>query len=264
MNLLSIAGSDCSGGAGIQADIKTFSALGGYGMSVITSVVAENTFEVIGKLDVSGKMIEKQIRAVMEDITVDAIKIGMLPSEDAIIAVSDSLKDYEGIIIADPVMISSSGKELIDITSMGTYVNKILPLVTLITPNIDEAESFTGIMVNTIEDMKKAAVRLNEMGAINVLVKGGHLNEDAVDILYDGKQFYSFTAKRLNNTTTHGTGCTLSSAITAYAAGGYEMKEAVKMAKEYVRCAIEKGFDIGKGPGPTNHFHSCIMQKTIK
>ncbi len=253
--VLTIAGSDCSGGAGIQADIKTFSAHGVFGMSVITSVVAENTSRVIDIQDVRPDIIQKQIDAVFEDIGTDGVKIGMLSVPECIIAVSEKLREYKPQnIVVDPVMYAKGGAPLMKPESMETFIREMIPLSYVLTPNIPEAEGISGIDINSIEDMKKACGIIFDMGAENVLIKGGHSSGDVEDILFDGSEFFSFKSKRIDTKNTHGTGCTLSSAIAANLAKNKNVPEAVSLAKEYVTGAIEHSLEIGKGHGPTNHF----------
>ena len=255
--ILSIAGSDCSGGAGIQADLKTFSAHGLFGMSVIVSVVAENTSRVIDIQDITPDMVKKQIDAVYEDIGTDAVKIGMLSGEGCMKAVAEKLLEYKaGNIVADPVMYAKNGCPLMEPDSVGASIDIIIPLAGLLTPNIPEAERISGMKIENVENMKEAAVKINKMGSKNVLVKGGHLVGEALDILYDGKDFYYYNAERINTKNTHGTGCTYSSAIASNLALGMNLENSVKKAKEYVTTAIKHSLNIGKGYGPTNHFYS--------
>jgi len=212
--VLTIAGSDCSGGAGIQADLKTFAAHGVYGMSVIVSVVAENTSRVIDIQDIAPEMIEKQIDAVFEDIGVDAVKVGMLSQPCCMEAVARKLREYKPRnVVIDPVMVAKNGCPLMSPDSIDTLICEILPLADVLTPNIPEAEKISGMKINSAEDMERAAKRIGELGVKNVLVKGGHAIGDALDILYDGSQFYHFSAERIDTQNTHGTGCTYSSAI---------------------------------------------------
>ncbi|WP_276917528.1 bifunctional hydroxymethylpyrimidine kinase/phosphomethylpyrimidine kinase [Aneurinibacillus aneurinilyticus] len=254
--VLSIAGSDCSGGAGIQADLKTFSAHGVFGMSVIVSVVAENTSRVIDIQDVKPYMIEKQIDAIFEDIDVDAVKVGMLSQPDCMKAVAEKLKQYAPAnVVIDPVMYAKNGCPLMNPGAIDTLIKTVLPLADLLTPNIPEAEQIAGIEINNVEDMKKSAVEIYKMGCKNVLVKGGHATGNALDILFDGNKFYSFDAQRIETKNTHGTGCTYSSAIASNLALGFELQEAVHRAKEYVTIAIQHSLSIGKGNGPTHHFY---------
>lgn len=263
---LSIAGSDCSGGAGIQADLKSFSAKGVFGMSVITSVVAENTSRVISVFNVPTDEIEKQIDAVFEDIEVDGVKLGMLPTAEIISAVADKLREYKPpFIVCDPVMVATSGDALSDGDTVGVLKEKLFPITDLLTPNIPEAEAISGINIKKINgtaDFDKAAKVIMDMGVKNLLIKGGHSSGDCIDILYTSEKdnegnyiSYSFSGRRVDSPNTHGTGCTLSSAITAELANGADMKTAVENAKQYITCAIENSFMVGKGHGPVNHFY---------
>lgn len=263
--VLTIAGSDCSGGAGIQADLKTFSAHGVYGMSVIVSVVAENTSRVIDIQDVTPEMIEKQIDAVFEDIGADAVKVGMLSQPCCMKAVARKLKQYQPKnVVIDPVMYAKNGCPLMDPDSIDTLIKEILPLAYVLTPNIPEAEKIADMKIDSPEDMEQAAKRIHEFGVQNVLVKGGHAVGDALDILYDGKEFYRFSTERINTKNTHGTGCTYSSAITSNLALGLELEEAVKQAKHYVTTAIRHSLSIGKGYGPTHHFYELYQNGLTK
>jgi hydroxymethylpyrimidine/phosphomethylpyrimidine kinase len=258
--VLSIAGSDCSGGAGIQADLKTFSAHGVFGMSVIVSVVAENTSRVIEFQDVRPDMVQKQIDAVFEDIEVDAVKIGMLSSSEIMLAVAEKLKEYRPVnIVIDPVMYAKNGCALMDPNAIDVLIKVIVPLADVITPNIPEAEKMADIDIKSIGDMERAAKIIHNMGCRNVLVKGGHAKGDAVDVLYDGKEFCHFSAQRINTKNTHGTGCTYSSAIASNLALGLTVTEAIYKAKQYVTTAIEHSLSIGKGHGPTHHFYDLYQ-----
>lgn len=262
--VLTIAGSDCSGGAGIQADLKTFSAHGVYGMSVIVSVVAENTSRVIAIEDISPDMICKQIDAVFEDIGVDAVKIGMLSGVECMQSVSKKLKEYRPVnVVIDPVMLAKGGHALMQENALEFFITELIPSADMLTPNIPEAEAITGIKITELDHMKNAAKVIYSMGAKSVLVKGGHLEGDAEDILYDGKSFYSFTSKRIITKNTHGTGCTYSSAITSNLALGMDRYTAVKNAKDYVTMAIKHSLDIGKGHGPTNHFYNLNKNELV-
>lgn len=263
-NCLSIAGSDCSGGAGIQADIKTFSALGCFGMSVIVSVVAENTCRVISIQDVTPQVIKDQIDAVFEDIPVDAVKVGMLSGITSMKAVAEKLKEYSPkITVVDPVMIAKGGCALMQPEALETLKKEIIPVSFLLTPNIPEAETITGMTISSVNDMRAAAKKIYDMGTGNVLIKGGHLDGDAVDVLFDGENYASFMSARIRTKNTHGTGCTLSSAITANLANGMDLPKAVEEAKNYVTMAIRHSLDIGKGHGPTNHFYEFYQMKGI-
>ena len=254
--VLSIAGSDCSGGAGIQADLKTFSAHGVFGMSVIVSVVAENTSRVIDIQDITPDMIEKQMDAIFEDIEVDAVKIGMLSTQVCMETVARKLAEYQpNHIVIDPVMYAKNGCALMDPNSIDTLIKVVIPHADLLTPNIPEAERISNIRIHNSEDMKAAARVIYDMGCKNVLIKGGHAIGDALDILYDGIDFYGFKTQRIDTKNTHGTGCTFSSAITSNLALDMTMPEAVKKAKKYITMAIEHSLNIGKGHGPTHHFY---------
>jgi hydroxymethylpyrimidine kinase/phosphomethylpyrimidine kinase/hydroxyethylthiazole kinase len=253
---LTIAGSDCSGGAGIQADLKTFAAHGVYGMSVITSVVAENTVRVIEYQDIQADIIAKQLDAVFEDIFPDAVKIGMLSSREIMLCVAEKLNEWRPQnIVVDPVMYAKNGSALMNPDAIDTLLTSIVPLADVITPNIPEAEKMSGIQIDSIDDMKKAAVIIHASGCKAVLVKGGHASGDATDILFDGHKFYSFISPRFDTKNTHGTGCTFSSAIAANLALGLDLENAARAAKEYISGAIRNALPLGKGHGPTNHFY---------
>ena len=254
---LTIAGSDSCGGAGIQADLKSFQANGVYGMSAITAVTVQNTMGVFGIQDINPEIIEGQIDAIFEDIRVDAVKIGMVSKIESIKAISKSLRKLSDIpkVVLDPVMISKSGFNLLSKDAKETLVNELFPLAELITPNLPEAEEILGSEIKTVEEMKIAAQKLMELGPKAVLVKGGHLEDDATDLLYDGKEYVLLPQERINTVHTHGTGCTLSSAIAANLAKGMTIKDAVIEGKKYITSAIKHGFELGKGVGPTNHFY---------
>ncbi|AGX41748.1 bifunctional hydroxymethylpyrimidine kinase/phosphomethylpyrimidine kinase [Clostridium saccharobutylicum] len=262
---LTIAGSDTCGGAGIQADLKSFSANGVYGMSVITAVTAQNTMGVFGIQDINPEMIEAQVDVIFNDIRVDAIKIGMVSKIESIKSISKSLKKVGKLpmIVLDPVMISKSGFNLLSKDAKETLIHELFPLATLITPNLPEAEEILGIEIKTLDDMKQSALKLKELGPKAVLVKGGHLEGEATDLLFDGKEFIILPQKRINTTHTHGTGCTLSSAIAANLAKGMTIEAAVRQGKKYVTTAIEHGFELGKGVGPTNHFYELYKKAGI-
>lgn len=253
---LTIAGSDCSGGAGIQADLKTFSAHGVFGMSVIVSVVAENTARVIQIQDVTPDMIAAQMDAVFEDIPPHAVKIGMLSTPACMRAVAEKLREYRPAnVVIDPVMYAKNGCPLMDPDAVGTLIEEVLPLADVLTPNIPEAEHITGIKIESIDDARKAAEAIHAMGCRAALVKGGHALGDAEDTLFDGERFYSFRSERIDTKNTHGTGCTLSSAIAANLARGMDIPTAVEQAKRYVTTAIRHALPLGKGCGPTHHFY---------
>lgn len=255
--ILTIAGSDSSGGAGIQADIKTIHANGGYAVSVVTAITAQNTVEVRDSIDLPVSIVESQMEAVISDISIDAVKIGMLSSAEIVEAVAWKLEEHElNPIVVDPVMISKSGYELLDPDAVNTLVRELLPLAHILTPNAQEAGRLVGGAVETINDAREAARVIHGMGPTYVLVKGGHLNGegDAVDILFDGNSFIEYRKERIETVNTHGTGCTLASAIATRLAKGAEVPEAVRAAKLYVTEAIRHGLSIGAGNGPTDHF----------
>ena len=251
---LTIAGSDSCGGAGIQADLKSFQANGVYGMSVITAVTVQNTIGAFGIQDITPEIIEGQINAIFEDIRVDAIKIGMVSKIESIKSIAQSLRKVQDLpkIVLDPVMISKSGFNLLSRDAKDTLVKELFPLAELITPNLPEAEEILGIKIRNIEEMKEAALMLRKLGPKSVLVKGGHLKNDSTDLLFDGEKFFLLPQERINTNHTHGTGCTLSSAIAANLAKGMTIEESVKLGKKYITCAIEHGFKLGNGVGPTN------------
>ena len=249
--VLSIAGSDCSGGAGIQADLKTFSAHGVFGMSVIVSVVAENTSRVIDIQDITPDMIEKQIDAVFEDIEVDAVKIGMLSTPECMKAVAKKLLQYKPQnVVIDPVMYA--------------LIDTVIPLADVLTPNIPEAEKIADMQISTVSDMEAAARKIYAMGCKAIVVKGGHHIGNAVDVLFDGENFYHFETSRIDTKNTHGTGCTFSSAIASQLAKGKSVPLAVESAKAYVTMAIEHSLAIGKGCGPTHHFYELYQHGLSK
>lgn len=260
-NVLTIAGSDCSGGAGIQADLKTFSAHGVYGMSVITAVTAQNTQGVFAVQDISQDVIAQQIEAIFDDIEVDGLKIGMVSQIQTIEVIAERLRHYAPrTIVLDPVMVSKSGYHLLNSEAEATLIQELLPLSMIVTPNIPEAEVMTKREISTIKQMEEAAKSIYQMGAKNVLLKGGHLEDDSIDILYDGQEFSYFTSVRIATKNTHGTGCTLSSAITANLALGHSLNQAVSLAKDYITVAIENSLSIGKGVGPTHHFYTLYKK----
>lgn len=255
-HLLTIAGSDSSGGAGIQADLKTFAAHGVFGMSVITAVTAQNTCGVTLVQDMSPDMITAQIDAVFSDIRVDGVKVGMVSRSESIRAIAEGLKKWKPpVVVIDPVMISKSGYPLLQPASCDTLIRELLPLATLLTPNLPEAEAICGFSIKTEGDMEKAATAILSMGAKAVLVKGGHLEgRKADDFLSDGKESIWLSGERIKTEHTHGTGCTLSSALASNLAKGMSLLDAVQAGKKYVTTAIAHGIALGKGHGPTHHF----------
>ncbi len=264
-HVLTIAGSDSCGGAGIQADLKTFSAQGTYGMSVITAVTVQNTKGVFGCQDITPEIIGQQIDAIFTDIEVDAVKVGMVSQIATICTISEKLRQYQAKnIVIDPVMISKSGFDLMQAQAKDTLIKELIPLADVVTPNLPEAEVITGLSIKALEDMEKAAKIIYDMGAKNVLIKGGHLENDATDVLFDGKDYVYLKSKRIPTKNTHGTGCTLSSAIAANLAKGKTAKQAIAIAKEYITIAIEHALDIGHGVGPTNHFYQLYQKAGIQ
>ena len=253
---LTIAGSDSSGGAGVQADLKTFSAIGTYGMSIITAITAQNTQGVFLVEDLSEEVIRKQIEVVFEDIEPAAVKIGMVSSPVIISSIVETLKRYNPkYLVVDPVMISKSGYYLLKPEAKKSLIEELIPMAYIITPNTLEAEEISGMNIETVDDMREVGEKILELGPKYVLMKGGHLEGDAVDVLIGKDTFEIFKQERLDRKNTHGTGCTLSSAITSHLALGYDIKEAVRLSKEYITEAIRHSFDIGKGVGPVNHFY---------
>lgn len=261
--ILTIAGSDCSGGAGIQADLKTFSAHGLFGMSVIVSVVAENTFRVANAYSMSTECVAEQIECVFEDIFPKAVKIGMLPNPEIMGVVAEKLKFYDAKnIVIDPVMYAKNGFALME-SKMGEFLIKnVLNLADLITPNIPEAEHLCGFEIKNDDDMKKAAISIAKIGAKAVLLKGGH-RQGASDFLYYKGEFFEYKTEFINTKNTHGTGCTLSSAIASNLARGYDMPKSIRLAKSYIQTAIKHSLNLGRGNGPTHHFYDLYMKALI-
>lgn len=255
--ILTIAGSDSGGGAGIQADLKTCTALGCYGMTAITAITAQNTLGVRAIHEVPAPCVRDQIAAVFEDIGVDAVKTGMLSSEAIIEAVADGLRRYKSApVVVDPVMISKSGAALLKQDAVEALKRLLLPLSTVLSPNIPEAEVLSGIRIETAEEITRALHILHGMGPEFVLLKGGHLQaETAVDYLFDGDTITTFTAERLQTVHTHGTGCTYSAAIACFLGLGESVPRAVHLAKNYLTCAILHGMHLGlgSGTGPLHH-----------
>lgn len=252
--VLTIAGSDCSGGAGIQADLKTFAAHKLYGMSIITALTAQNTLQVISIRVIDGHFINQQFDAIFNDIYPDAIKIGMLANRHVIDAVyKNILKYHPKNIVLDPVMVSTSGSVLLENNAIDDMVNKLFPLATIITPNIHEAELLTDIKINNKNDMLKTAEQLSKLTNGAILIKGGHLTDSADDLLYFNNNFIWLKSERINTKNTHGTGCTLSSAIACNLANKMTLINACKNAKNYINGAIKNELKIGSGNGPINH-----------
>jgi hydroxymethylpyrimidine/phosphomethylpyrimidine kinase len=251
--VLTVAGSDSGGGAGIQADLKTITLLGGYGMSVITAVTAQNTVGVQGIREIPARFVEKQIGSVLSDIGADAIKTGMLVNREIIEVVSKKIKQYKVTrVVVDPVMVSKSGRSLLRKDAQDALVQELIPLAWVITPNLTEASALTGLKVNSLEGMKEAARLIHKLGARHVVVKGGHLRGRAIDLLYDGTNYSEVKGPRIESKNTHGTGCTFASAIATLLARGETVDEAVRKAKTFVTMAIRSGLSLGKGTGPVN------------
>lgn len=258
---LTIAGSDSGGGAGIQADLKTFSALGVFGTSAITSLTAQNTIGVEGIFDISPDFVGLQIDAVAKDIGVDAAKTGMLSSSKIVIKVSEKIKEHKiKKLVVDPVMVAKSGDHLLRTEAKEALITKLLPLAYVITPNTEEAKVLTGINIKSIQDMKRAARKIVDWGIKNVVIKGGHLTGNALDLFYNGKEFIEYSSERIKTKNTHGTGCTFSAAIAAELAKGNNLKDAIRTAKDYITTAIRYSLDIGKGHGPTHHFSNMYRE----
>ena len=251
---LSIAGSDCSGGAGIQADLKTMTMNGVFAMSAITALTAQNTTGVRGILEVSPEFLAQQIDAVFEDIRPDAVKIGMVASAGLIEAIGERLRFWgaENIVV-DPVMVATSGARLIEEEAVETLKRVLLPIADLVTPNIPEAEILSGMEIKASQGMEAAAKVISDTYRCAVLLKGGHSINDANDLLYENGRAHWFQGKRIHNPNTHGTGCTLSSAIASNLAKGYDLETSVKRAKAYISGALSAMLDLGQGSGPMNH-----------
>ena len=251
---LSIAGSDCSGGAGIQADIKTMIMHGVYAMSVITALTAQNTTGVKAIQESTADFLKQQLDSVFEDICPDAVKIGMVASGELIRVIADRLKYYDAKnVVVDPVMVASAGSSLMKQNAVQALTEELLPLATLVTPNIPEAQVLTGITIESKEDMITAAKQIGKRFRCAVLLKGGHSINDANDLLYTNGELTWFEGKRIENPNTHGTGCTLSSAIASNLAKGYDLQTSIGLAKDYISGALAAMLDLGKGSGPMNH-----------
>ena len=252
--VLSIAGSDCSGGAGIQADIKTITAHKLYAMSVLTALTAQNTLGVEAVMEIPPEFIAKQLDCVFEDIVPDSIKIGMTSCQSVIEVIAEKLSAYGAKhIVVDPVMVSTSGCRLISEQAIHSLKQNLFPLAEIITPNIPEAEVLSGISIKSEQDMIAAGTKLSQRYGCAVLVKGGHRNDAAIDIFCQGGKTERFCAERIDNPNTHGTGCTLSSAIAVNLAMGFSLTESVQNAKAYLLGALKAGLNLGKGSGPLDH-----------
>lgn len=252
--VLTIAGSDSSGGAGIQADIKTITMNGAYAMSAITALTAQNTIGVTAISEVTPQFLQQQIDAVFDDIRPDAVKIGMVSSSQLIVVIADRLNYYNAQnIVIDPVMVSTSGSRLMKNDALHFLTERLFPIASVITPNIAEAQVLCAFTISNKEDMQKAAKKIYDTYGCAVLLKGGHSINDADDFLYDNGKTHWFKGRRINNPNTHGTGCTLSSAIAANLAKGYDLAQSVQMAKEYLSGALCAQLNLGKGSGPIKH-----------
>ena len=259
---LTIAGSDCSGGAGIQADLKTFTAFGVYGMSAITVVVAENTVGVQAVFDIPVNIIVEQIHSAVSDIGTDAVKVGMLSTPEIVNAVADAIQEYRlSNVVVDPVMVAKSGDSLLSEAARKVLRDRMFPLATVITPNLYETEVLLGERIADLKAMQEAARELHRFGSKIVVIKGGHMVRDgsgerlkqAIDVIYDGSQIHQVSSPFFDTPNTHGTGCTFSSAIAAGLAKDYPALLAIERAKEYISKAIEHSLSLGRGHGPTNH-----------
>lgn len=256
--MMTIAGSDSGGGAGIQADLKTFAAFGVYGTSAITAITAQNTLGVAAVQELPVELIEAQIDAIITDIGTDCVKTGMLASAPIVKAVAARIKTHvlERVVV-DPVMVAASGDRLLKEEAVATYKSDLFPLATVVTPNVPEAEALTGVKIKNLMGMKAAAKLIHRLGPRFVLVKGGHLEGDEVtDVLFDGTQYTDFPGERIPTNNTHGTGCTLASAIASGLAHGRPVDEAVAVAKLYITEALRNAFAVGRGRGPVNHLYA--------
>jgi hydroxymethylpyrimidine/phosphomethylpyrimidine kinase len=253
---LTIAGSDSSGGAGIQADLKTFAALGVYGLSAVTAVTAQNSLGVQSAVELDPDIISRQIHAVVSDIGVDAAKTGMLANAAIVSRVARELArlDLKKLVV-DPVMVAKGGHRLLRADAVAAVMHELFPLAMLVTPNLEEAEVLINRQISDLEGMREAAVRIKELGARQVLITGGHLPGHPVDLYYDGRDFREYGSERIDTPHTHGSGCTLASAVTAGLAKGLTLEDAIRQARAYVNGAIRYGLPLGKGHGPLHHFH---------
>jgi len=261
--VLTVAGSDSGGGAGIQADLKTITLLGSYAMSVITALTAQNTCGVRSIHPVPAAFIAEQLAAVLEDLAPEVVKTGMLLDASIVRLIAERLKQHGLLAVVDPVMIAKGGAPLLREDAVKACREQLLPQTYLLTPNLPEAAKLTGLPVHNEADMERAGLRLQQLGARNVLLKGGHLDGEAVDLLLDGKTLHRLPAKRIDSRNTHGTGCTSSAAIAALLASGHPLPQAVALAKEFITEAIRTAPDLGAGHGPVNHFAAAqwLMEK---
>ena len=262
--ILTIAGSDSGGGAGIQADLKTITVLGSYGMSAITALTAQNSVGVQGVHPVPIDFIKLQMDSVITDFGVDAAKTGMLSTPEVVLAVAEQLRRYKvELLVVDPVMVAKSGDVLLSEAARVTVREELLPLAHVVTPNLPEASELCGFPVEDLDTMKEAAKTIRKLGPRFVVVKGGHLEGDAVDVLFDGENFQTFDTPRLSNRNTHGTGCTFSAALATFLGQGFTTLEAVGKAKKFITRAIALGMDLGSGHGPTNHYAHVLRSLSL-
>lgn len=260
---LTIAGSDSSGGAGIQADIKTMCSLGVYAMSAVTALTAQNTTGVADIMESTPEFLAKQLDCIFTDIFPDAVKTGMVSNDKLIAVISEKIKEYNvKNLVVDPVMVSTSGSKLMNDGAVNSIKELLFPLATVITPNIPEAEILSDMKIINKKDMEKAAEKIGILYGCSVLCKGGHLTENSTDVLFHNGNIISYDGIRINNSNTHGTGCTLSSAITSYIALGENLENAVKLAKEYINGALSAGLNLGKGSGPLAHNFKILNERS--
>lgn len=259
--VLTIAGSDSGGGAGIQADLKTITVLGGYGMSVLTALTAQNTLGVQEIFELPTPFVERQIDSVLSDVGADAVKTGMLANREIVEAVARKIRAYRvKKVVVDPVMVAKSGDPLLGREARDALIERLIPLAMVVTPNLPEAYALCGVRIRSLGDMKKAAQKIHRLGARNVVIKGGHLRGRAIDVLYDGRDYHELRGTRIETRNTHGTGCTFASAIATYLAQGKTVLEAVTDAKAFITRAIEAALPLGKGVGPTNPFAWIVRE----
>jgi hydroxymethylpyrimidine/phosphomethylpyrimidine kinase len=261
--VLSVAGSDPGGGAGIQADLKTVTVLGGFGMSVVTAITVQNTLGVQDIYPLPPDLVARQFDALATDIGIDAVKTGMLPNREIMAVVVRKIREY-GLtrVVIDPVLAAKRGEILMSSDTITMLMEELLPQALVVTPNIPEAEVLSGLIIASRDDMRKAALIIYRTGVGNVVIKGGHLpgmKDDSLDILYDGDGFYEFSSPRIDTKDTHGTGCTFASAMATLLAGGSSIREAVTGAKDYVTAAIRYAWRLGGGQGPVNHLAPLLM-----
>ncbi|MDY6854468.1 MAG: bifunctional hydroxymethylpyrimidine kinase/phosphomethylpyrimidine kinase [Thermodesulfobacteriota bacterium] len=259
--VLTIAGSDSGGGAGVQADLKTIALYGGFGMSVITALTAQNTLGIQDVYPIPIEFIKRQIDSVVTDIGVDAVKTGMLVNSDVVKAVANKMREYEiEKLIVDPVMVAKGGRSVLYEDALDALKSELIPLAFLITPNLHEASKIWGRKVENTEEMKKAALEIFKRGASNVLIKGGHLPGRSIDILFNGKEYFEYDSDRIHTANTHGTGCVYSAFLALEIAMGSTVSQAVKNAKDFIAIAIKSSLDLGKGHGPVNPYAAILRE----